>query len=73
MLYHYLTISLMIFCLYLAKFLSDSSTKKNDATSWIALLTVSLFWIVLLPLSIWELSKKYSFNQKTGDRILQQS
>ena len=63
MLHHYLTISLMIFCLYLAKFLSDNTTNKNDVTSWIALLIVSVFWIILLPVSSLELTKKSSFNQ----------
>ena len=62
MLHNYITISLMIFCLYLAKFLLDSTTNKNDATSWIALLIVSLFWIILLPVSGWELNRKSSLS-----------
>ena len=62
MLHNYITISLMIFCFYLAKFLLDSTTNKNDATSWIALLIVSLFWIILLPVSGWELNRKSSLN-----------
>jgi hypothetical protein len=56
--YYYSMISLVIFCLYLVKFLLDSSTNKNDLTSWLALLISLVFWPVLLPISSWELTRK---------------
>lgn len=56
--YYYFMISLVIFSLYLVKFVLDSSTNKNDLTSWLALLIALFFWPVLLPVSSWELTKK---------------
>ncbi|MEO0848767.1 MAG: hypothetical protein AAFY63_14610 [Cyanobacteria bacterium J06643_13] len=58
MIHTYLTISLMIFSLYLIKFLLDDSTNVGDSSSWIALLIASIFWPILLPISGWELSQK---------------
>jgi hypothetical protein len=56
--YYYFMISLVIFSLYLVKFVLDSSTNKNDLTSWLALLIALFFWPILLPVSSWELTKK---------------
>jgi hypothetical protein len=59
MFYHYyFIISLAIFSLCLIKFFLDSTTDKNDLTSWLALLIILFFWPILLPISSWELTKK---------------
>lgn len=59
--YYYFMISLAIFSLYLVKFLIDSSTNKNDLTSWLALLIALFFWPILLPFSSWELTRKSQY------------
>ena len=51
-------VSVTFFCCSLIKFLLDSSTQKNDFSSWVALLVILILWPLLLPISSWELHKK---------------
>jgi NADH:ubiquinone oxidoreductase subunit 6 (subunit J) len=59
MIHHYSLISLTVFGFYLVKFSLDTSTDKNDFTSWLTLALTLIFWPVLLPISGWELTKKF--------------
>ena len=56
----YFTILLMVFSFWLTLFFQDVTTPKNHLISWIILLTGSLFWPVVLPISSWELMTKVS-------------
>ncbi|MEN9871713.1 MAG: hypothetical protein RLZZ171_2705 [Cyanobacteriota bacterium] len=56
---HYSLISLTVFGFYLVKFFLDTSTDKNDGTSWLTLVLSLIFWPVLLPISGWELATKF--------------
>ena len=56
----YLIIVLVVFCIWFYKFWGDATTPKDDRISWIALVIGSLFWPIVLPLSIRELSRKKS-------------
>jgi NADH:ubiquinone oxidoreductase subunit 6 (subunit J) len=59
MIHYYLLISLTLFGFYLVKFFLDTSTDKNDFTSWLTLVLTLIFWPVFLPISGWELTKKF--------------
>ena len=57
-------IALILFCFWLSLFFRDSTTPKNDKTSWLVLLIAPLFWPIVLPLAIWELIQKRKVNYK---------
>ncbi|MDB9510623.1 hypothetical protein PN499_05455 [Kamptonema animale CS-326] len=61
----YLVITLVVFCIWFAKFWGDTTTPKDDRISWIALMIGPLFWPIVLPFSILELASKKSQAQKT--------
>jgi len=54
----YLVIALVVFCFWFSKFWGDATTPKDDRISWIALVIGSLFWPIVLPLSMRELARK---------------
>ena len=58
----YYTIALMVFIYWLIVFLQDSSTSKTDLLSWSVLLIAPLLWPIVLPISSWELNRKYLKN-----------
>jgi hypothetical protein len=58
----YWTIALMVFIYWLMLFCIDSSTSKIDLLSWLILLIAPLFWPIVLPISSWELNRKYLKN-----------
>ncbi|CBN54838.1 MULTISPECIES: hypothetical protein [Kamptonema] len=60
----YLVITLLVFCIWFAKFWGDTTTPKDDRISWIALAIGPLFWPIVLPFSILELASKKSQAQK---------
>lgn len=62
---YYLFISLTMFTLWLRVFLADSSTKKTDIISWIALIIGSTLWPLVLPFAYLELNSKRT-KQKQG-------
>lgn len=53
----YATGAFLVFSLSLRSFFKDSSTAKTDLSSWLVLITATLFWPLVLP-SI--LRKKFS-------------
>ena len=57
-------IAFMVFCFWLSLFVLDSTTPKNDKFSWLVLLIVPLFWLIVLPLAIWELIHKNKANKE---------
>ena len=59
----YLTISLISFCVWFVLFLQDSTIPKNHSISWIILLIAPIFWPIVLPISIWELTIKALSNR----------
>jgi len=63
MIHSYLAISLIAFSFWFAWFWQDDTTHKSHLESWFALLLVSMFWFIALPISIWELAKKLKANQ----------
>jgi hypothetical protein len=54
----YVSGSLILFCYWLAFFLSDRTTPKNHSMSWIVLIIASLLWPISAPLAILELLGK---------------
>ena len=58
----YWTIALMVFIYWLMIFLQDTSTSKTHLVSWLVLLIAPLFWPIVLPISTWELNRKYIKN-----------
>ncbi|MGE5657748.1 MAG: hypothetical protein ACM37W_14170 [Actinomycetota bacterium] len=62
----YLIISLIVFSVWFTKFLSDTTTPKDDRISWIALIVGPLLWPIVLPLSILELMNKKRHPQPTA-------
>lgn len=54
----YLLIALVVFLVWLIKFLADTTTPKDDRISWIALMIGPLLWPIVLPFSILELVGK---------------
>ena len=58
----YWTIALMVFIYWFTIFLQDTSTLKTDLMSWLVLLIAPLFWPIVLPISSWELNRKYIKN-----------
>ncbi len=69
MLWCYLAITLVVFCIWLSLFLRDRTTPKNHLISWIILLIAPWFWPIVLPLSIGELTAKARKRKKRQDRI----
>ncbi|HLO52532.1 MAG TPA: hypothetical protein VK211_29300 [Kamptonema sp.] len=60
LIFAYLIIALVVFCIWFKKFWGDATTPKDDRISWIALAIGPLFWPIVLPLSILELTRKKS-------------
>lgn len=58
----YWTIALIVFIHWFTIFLQDTSTLKTDLMSWLVLLIAPLFWPIVLPISSWELNRKYIKN-----------
>ena len=58
----YWTIALMVFIYWLMLFSEDTSTSKIDPVSWLVLIVAPLFWPIVLPISSWELNRKYLKN-----------
>jgi hypothetical protein len=54
----YISGGLILFCYWLAFFLSDRTTPKTHLMSWIVLLVASLLWPISAPLAILELLGK---------------
>jgi hypothetical protein len=54
----YVSGSLILFCYWLAFFLSDRTTPKTHLISWIVLIIASLLWPISAPLAILELLGK---------------
>ena len=52
----YLTIASAVFVYFLGFFIADTSTPKNHLDSWLVLLIAPLFWPIVVPMSILELS-----------------
>ena len=63
----YLVITLVVFCIWFAKFWGDTTTPKDDRISWIALAIGPVFWPIVLPLSILELASKKSQEQNIAE------
>lgn len=49
----YLAVGACLFLFYLVAFLRDRETPKTHLMSWIVLFVASIFWIVILPVSIY--------------------
>lgn len=62
MMYYYSIISFAVFNFFLVKFWQDETTEKTDLISWISLLAIMIFWPILLPISSWELIRKYLYS-----------
>ncbi len=56
----YFSIALIVFFVWFKSFLQDTATSKKDLISWIALVIGPLFWPVVLPLSILQITSKKS-------------
>ncbi|MEG4465765.1 hypothetical protein QUB47_02710 [Microcoleus sp. AT9_B5] len=56
----YFSIALIVFLVWFKSFLNDTATSKKDVISWIALIFGPLFWPVVLPLSLLQISSKKS-------------
>ncbi|MEG4806392.1 hypothetical protein QUA79_02635 [Microcoleus sp. F8-D1] len=56
----YFSIALIVFIVWFKSFLNDTATSKKDVISWIALILGPLFWPVVLPLSLLQISSKKS-------------
>ena len=56
----YLPIALFTFLILLGAFLLDSSTPKTHWPSWRIVLLGSAFWLVVIPLSAFEMALKLS-------------
>lgn len=70
----YLVIALLMFLFYLQAFLRDRTTPKTDGASWLTLGIGSLFWPIVLPVSLARLvfrrSPPTSKNHTTAPKIL---
>ena len=60
----YLIIALIVFGIGLKAFLSDLTTPKTDLSSWLVLLLAPLLWLIVVPVSCWELATKNSRLQR---------
>jgi len=56
----YFSIALIVFLVWFKSFLKDTATSKKDVISWIALIMGPLFWPVVLPLSLLQITSKKS-------------
>ncbi len=59
----YFSIALIVFIFWFKSFLNDSATSKTDLISWIALIFGPLFWPVVVPLSLLQITSKKSVVQ----------
>lgn len=48
----------VLFSIYMAAFLRDTTTSKGDVASWIVIAIATLFWPITLPISLKELTPK---------------
>ncbi|MEG4571423.1 hypothetical protein QUA56_01655 [Microcoleus sp. N3A4] len=56
----YFSIALIVFLVWFKSFWNDKATSKKDLISWIALVLGPLFWPVVLPLSLLQITSKKS-------------
>ena len=63
----YLSIALFALLILLSAFLFDYSTPKSDWLSWQIVVLGSVFWLVVIPLAVFELARK-SARAKDCDR-----
>jgi hypothetical protein len=54
----YLSIALFTFLILLSAFLFDRSTPKTHWRSWQIVVLGSFFWLVVIPLSVFEVVRK---------------
>jgi phosphoglycerol transferase MdoB-like AlkP superfamily enzyme len=54
----YFLIASIVFLVWFQRFWNDTSTSKKDLISWVALVLGPLFWPVVLPFSLWQISGK---------------
>lgn len=53
------------YCLFLIfRMFSDQECSKTDRVSWMVIVVASLFWIIVIPLSILELQSKAKVKAK---------
>ncbi|XZO03598.1 MAG: hypothetical protein ACM65L_07755 [Microcoleus sp.] len=52
----YFLIASMVFLVWFQRFWNDTATSKTDWISWVALVFGPLFWPVVLPLSLLQIS-----------------
>ncbi|MEK0182829.1 hypothetical protein [Microcoleus anatoxicus] len=56
----YFLIASMVFLVWFQRFWKDTATSKTDWISWVALVFGPLFWPVVVPLSLLQISIKKS-------------
>ncbi|WP_242728725.1 hypothetical protein [Microcoleus vaginatus] len=56
----YFSIALIVFLVWFKSFWNDTATSKKDVISWIALIMGPLFWPVVVPLSLLQITSKKS-------------
>ncbi|MCZ0902527.1 hypothetical protein ON021_21725, partial [Microcoleus sp. HI-ES] len=67
----YFSVALIVFIVWFKSFWNDTATSKKDLISWIALIIGPLFWPVVLPLSLLQItSKKSVVKTAQGDQEL---
>jgi len=56
----YFSIALIVFIVWFKSFWNDTATSKKDLISWTALIIGPLFWPVVLPLSLLQITSQKS-------------
>jgi hypothetical protein len=56
----YFSIALIVFLVWFKSFWNDTATSKKDVISWIVLIMGPLFWPVVVPLSLLQITSKNS-------------
>ncbi|MEC4987757.1 MAG: hypothetical protein SAJ37_03325 [Oscillatoria sp. PMC 1068.18] len=58
----YFMVAIAVSSICLVAFFQDTTTPKTDLISWIAIFVATLFWLLIVPISCWELFNKKSFD-----------